>query len=161
MPKRWKIFLAIMSASIIADQITKFIARDALEGKGRIPVIENFWDWVLAFNTGSAFSMFSGARTFLTIVGIGAVLAVFWLIHTSKDQPTSVIVALGLMAGGAIGNLIDRIWLGKVTDFVLWRYYEHTWPVFNIADVCLSVAVGLFLLSGFLTNRKAKKAGTS
>ena len=157
MPRRWKIFLSLMSLSIVADQITKWIARDALMGKGRVPVIENFWDWVLAYNTGSAFSMLSGQRALLTIVGVAAVGAVFWIVHTSEDQPTSIIVALGLMAGGAIGNLIDRILEGKVTDFILWRYYEHTWPVFNIADVCLSVAVGLFILSSIMTARQKKR----
>jgi signal peptidase II len=89
---------------------------------------------------------------------VAAVLLLFWIVHRSKDQPTSVLVALGLMAGGAIGNLIDRVLYGKVIDFILWRWYEHRWPVFNIADVCLTCSVALILLSGTFENRKKKRA---
>jgi signal peptidase II len=163
MPRRFVLYLAVAFATIGADQITKYWARTYLPvdpaGNGiRVPVIDGYWDWVLAWNTGSAFSMFAGtggAQIFLSAVGIIAVGVLSWMVWKARDDQKVQIAALALMAGGAVGNLIDRIAFGKVTDFVLWRYQEHTWPVFNVADVALTVAVGVFLLSGL---RKEKPA---
>lgn len=157
MPRRYRIYLLVAGVTIVLDQITKIWARASLPtdaaGNGLpVPVIENYFDWILAYNTGSAFSMFagtSGSRVFLTIIGIGAVVALTWMVRKSRDDQPVVVTALALMAGGAIGNLIDRIAFGKVTDFVLWRYHEHRWPVFNVADMALTVAVVVFLLASF------------
>lgn len=148
MPRRWRLLVLIGSISILADQITKFWARSAL-ADGPHVVIEGYWDHVLAFNTGAAFSMFSemgNGRIFLAIVAAVAIAAIVSMVHKAEDHQTGFVVALSLMAGGAIGNIIDRIAFGKVTDFVLWKYNGHKWPVFNIADVVLLVAVGLFLI---------------
>ena len=162
MPRRWRIFLSLSIFAILADQLSKAYALAKLPGVGiRVPVVDNFFDWVLAYNTGSAFSMFSGtggARVFLSVIGVLAVVGVIWLVHKTEDRQTTLIAALGLMAGGAVGNLIDRILTGRVTDFILWRYYEKTWPVFNIADVCLCVAAGLFILASFRDKKTTAKA---
>jgi signal peptidase II len=155
MPRRFSLYAAVGSLAILVDQLTKYWARASLPtdavGNGiRVPVVDNFFDWILAYNHGASFSMFagtSGSRVFLSIVGLAAVAAITWMVWKARDDQRLVVFSLALMAGGAIGNLIDRIAFGKVTDFVLWRYHEHTWPVFNVADVSLSVAVGLFLLA--------------
>lgn len=157
MPRRWKIFFVIGFLSLIADQLTKIWARTALptvtHGGRRYgvaqPVIENFFDWRLSFNKGSAFSLFgemSGARVFLTVVGIAAVVIIGYMLHRARNDQTRLITALGLVAGGAIGNLIDRIAFGEVTDFIVWKYYETEWPTFNIADVALVIGVGLLFI---------------
>src|SRR5262249_41447443 len=67
--------------------------------------------------------------------------------------------ALALVAGGAVGNLIDRVYFGVVTDFILWHYHEHEWPVFNVADIVLVVGVGLMFIDIQKENKrdKAKK----
>lgn len=169
MPRRWKLFSLIVPLSIAIDQLTKLWARTSLptgpSGHGvPVSVIDGYFDWILAYNTGSAFSMFAGtagSRIFLTAMGLAAVVAIGWMVHKAADSQRALVVALSLMAGGAIGNLIDRIAFGKVTDFVLWRYHEHHWPVFNVADVCLSVAVGLFLLISLRDARARKPAGDS
>jgi signal peptidase II len=152
MPRRWKIFLIIGFLSLVADQVTKIWARASLPtmvaSNGQRygvaqPVIENFFDWRLSFNKGSAFSLFgnmSGARVFLTVVGIVAVLIMIYMLYRARNY------ALGLVAGGAVGNLIDRIAFGQVTDFIVWKYYDTEWPTFNIADVALVVGVGLLFL---------------
>lgn len=165
MPRRWKLFSVLVPLAIIADQITKLWARSSLptdvHGNGiPVPVVADYFDWVLAYNTGSAFSMFagtSGSRVFLTAVGVAAVGAIVWMVHKALDRQVALVIALALMAGGAIGNLIDRILFGKVTDFVLWRYHEHRWPVFNVADVCLSLALGLFVLVSLRDSRRVKR----
>lgn len=154
MPRRWKWFTALGLVALVLDQVTKYWANNSLptgpHGYGiAVPVIENFFDWRLSYNTGSAFSLFAGtagARWFLTVIGIIALGAIVWMLVKAKDDQRRLAIGLGLVAGGAIGNLIDRILYGKVTDFVVWKWYEHEWPTFNVADAALCVGVGLLFL---------------
>jgi signal peptidase II len=122
-------------------------------------VIDGFWDWRLSMNHGSAFGLFANspglARIFLSLVGIGAVLAMLLMMKKSRDDQRVLHWALALVVGGAIGNLIDRIYFGVVTDFVLWHYGKHEWPVFNVADVVLVVGVALM----FIDIQKEKNRG--
>jgi signal peptidase II len=169
MQRRWKIFLFIGFLTLVADQITKVWARTLpaqLAPNGQRygvaqPVIENFFDWRLSFNKGSAFSLFgemSGARVFLTVVGVAAVLIILYMLHRARNDQTRLIYALGLVAGGAIGNLIDRIAFGQVTDFVVWKYYDKEWPTFNVADVALVIGVGLLFLDMIKETRAESRA---
>ena len=165
---RFKLFGGVAAGSMALDQATKIYARSALPGES-IPVcvIDGYFDWILKFNTGSAFSLFSGgmgSRIFLSVVAMIALGAILWLVKSAKDKQRGLVVALGLMAGGALGNLIDRILFGKVTDFVLWHYQDHFyWPVFNVADIALVFAVPLFLVYGYRAEKadKADKADSS
>lgn len=174
MPRRWKVFLLIAMITMVADQASKFWARDALPvhpagceipdaiAAGKCmgvadPVIDGYWDWRLSFNKGSAFGLFtsqSGARVFLSVVGFLALGAMVWMVKRARDDQKWLIWALGLVAGGAVGNLIDRVYYGVVTDFVLWRYHSKEWPVFNVADVALVIGVGIML---FVSGDDAKK----
>jgi signal peptidase II len=184
--KKWWLFGIVAVVSLVLDQATKIWARaelptfpsgcsvpydlipDAPERGARcgglsVEVIESFWHWRLSMNTGSAFGLFSsqgGARIFLSVVGVLAVGAMFWMLKKSRADQAILHWALGFVAGGAVGNLIDRIYYGAVTDFVLWHVgdmrtspahpgltrWEHEWPVFNIADVVLVVGVGLMFI---------------
>ena len=154
LPRRYKWFLLFGAVTFVLDQVTKYWARNDLPtndaGFGLpVSVIENFWDWRLSYNTGSAFGMFSNAnyaRIFLTVVGLVAMGAIVWMVHKAKDDQKRLAVGLGLVGGGAIGNVVDRVLFGKVTDFVVWRWYEHEWPTFNVADAALCVGVGLLFL---------------
>lgn len=168
LPRRYKWFLIFGVATFVLDQVTKYWARNELPADPRgygipVQVIENFWDWRLGWNTGSAFGMFSGvggARIFLTIVGLIAMGAIVWMIYKAKDDQRRLAVGLGLVGGGAIGNVVDRVMFGKVTDFVVWKWYEHEWPTFNVADLALCVGVGLLFLdlSKQAKEEKAAKA---
>ena len=167
--RRWKLFLWVSLPVLVLDQVTKLWARRALptdeHGRGiPVSVIENFFDWQIAYNTGASFSMFagtSGARVFLSLAAVAAVAFIVWTVKTSPGHRPSAFVALALIAGGAVGNLIDRVSMGKVTDFILWRYYEHAWPIFNVADAALSVGVALFLIAGFRLSRDEKRAAAA
>jgi signal peptidase II len=114
-----------------------------------VPVIDGFWEWRLSMNPGSAFGLFSsqeGARIGLSIVGIVAVFGMLWMLRKARPDQRILHWALALVTGGAVGNLIDRIYFGVVTDFILWRYQNHEWPVFNVADIVLVVGVGLMFI---------------
>lgn len=114
-----------------------------------IPVVDGYWDWRLSMNHGSAFGLFSGqsgARILLTVVGLIALMGIVVMLRKSRTDQAILHWALALVAGGAVGNLFDRIYFGVVTDFVLWRYKTHEWPVFNVADVVLVIGVGLMFI---------------
>lgn len=122
--------------------------RPACGGRA-VPVIDGFWEWRLSMNPGSAFGLFSsreGARIGLSVVGIVAVFGMLWMLRKARPDQKILHWALALVTGGAVGNLIDRIYFGVVTDFILWRYQTHEWPVFNVADVVLVVGVGLMFI---------------
>ena len=181
MPRRWKLFLVIAFMSLILDQGTKLWARvslpvapagctipyDVVAGRCRgeaVAVIDGFWDWRLGFNPGSAFGMFgsqTGARVFLSLIGIGAVLLMLWMVHKAKDENRRLVIALGLIVGGALGNLVERIRVGVVTDFIVLRYHEHEWPTFNVADIVLVIGVGMMLFVRDTTPSKDLKKSAS
>jgi signal peptidase II len=137
--------------------------RPACAGRA-VPVIDGFWEWRLSMNPGSAFGLFSsqeGARIGLSVVGIVAVFGMLWMLRKARPDQKILHWALALVTGGAIGNLIDRISFGVVTDFILWRYQTHEWPVFNVADIVLVIGVGLMFIDIQKEGRrdKALKAG--
>ncbi len=130
-------------------------------GGESVTVIDSFWHWRLSMNPGSAFGLFSGqgqaGRILLSIVGIAAVFGMGWMLKKSRPDQKVLHWALALVAGGAVGNLIDRIYYGVVTDFVLWHWgsgrapgnknhFATEWPVFNVADIVLVVGVGLMFI---------------
>jgi len=167
-PRRWKWFTAFAVLTLLADQLSKLWARHGLPVNARgigepVAVIKNFFDWRLSYNTGSAFGLFSsvtGARIFLTIVGVVALGAIMWMVHKARDEQRRLMIGLGLVGGGAIGNVIDRVAFGKVTDFVVWKWHTHEWPTFNVADAALCVGVGLLFLDlgRQAKDEKAKKS---
>jgi signal peptidase II len=163
---KWRLFAIVGVMSLLADQLTKMWARGSLPVSvpgcaipadivarkcfgTPVPVINGIWEWRLSMNPGSAFGLFSsqtGARIFLSIVGVCAVGGMLWMLRKARDDQRVLHWALALVAGGAVGNLVDRIYYGVVTDFVLWRYQTHEWPVFNVADIVLVVGVGLMFI---------------
>jgi len=182
--KKWTLFAIVTLLSLVADQATKIWARASLpvapvQGSHvtacPIPdaivsgqctgvpqkVIDGFWDWRLSMNPGSAFGLFSsqnGARIFLSLVGIAAVVGMLFMLRKSRLDQKVLHYALALVAGGAIGNLVDRIYFGVVTDFVSWHYHDHVWPTFNVADVVLVVGVGLMFIDSQKENKREKAA---
>ncbi|HBO83553.1 MAG: signal peptidase II [Deltaproteobacteria bacterium GWC2_42_11] len=149
---RHKTFLIIIFFIVVLDQISKFIIRGYLPLHHSIEIIPGIFSLTHITNPGAAFGLFrDGNETlrwlFLTGVSAIAVIVVFYLYIKS---PCYFLTRLGfsLIAGGAIGNLIDRVLFGEVTDFldVYWKTYH--WPAFNIADstITIGVAVTMFVL---------------
>ena len=162
--RKWQIFVVVTVVNIVADQLTKIWARGLpVDSRGygvAVEVFQNFWDWRLSFNKGSAFGLFhgtGGARVFLTLIGIGALIVVFFMVKNARKDQMRLVNGLGLVAGGAIGNLIDRVAYGKVTDFVVLKYHETEWPTFNVADMSLVVGV-IFMLMDMSSEKKREKA---
>jgi signal peptidase II len=131
---------------VLADQLSKAWAAQSLPGTGSQPLIPGLIDLYYTTNTGAAFSLFAGSTRVLGAVSLLVALAVAWWILSSgrRGLPLSRALALGLLLGGAIGNGIDRWRLGAVIDFL--ALVPVNFPVFNIADVAINLAVLGFLV---------------
>lgn len=142
----WAGLPALLTA--VADQWTKAWAIRALRAPRRcIEVSEAWWKFCYSENTGSAFGLFQGGGDILTVIGIGALAFVSYLLWKHPGARGRSLLALGLIAGGAIGNLGDRLFRGYVVDFVVWHAGgRFTWPAFNVADAALVAGVAAILI---------------
>jgi signal peptidase II len=131
---------------VLADQLTKIWAAQELQGASSRPLIPGLIDLYYTTNTGAAFSLFTGSSRLLGVVSLLVALAVAgWIVNSGRRAlPLSRALALGLLLGGAIGNGIDRWRLGEVIDFL--ALVPVNFPVFNIADVAINLAVVGFLV---------------
>jgi signal peptidase II len=146
-----KAFVIALLVTLALDQGTKIWARAEL--KPHVPrtvdVIHGYFELEYAENTAAAFSLLRGrpgARYLLFGFGVIALGVVVVYLRKARPDEWRVGAELGLLAGGAIGNLLDRAVYGHVTDFVVWRIGAHRWPNFNVADAALVIGIlGLLL----------------
>lgn len=139
-------------ATTVLDQLSKKVVVDLLSPGDRIGVISGVFDVTLVFNKGAAFGLFSGVESDVVRYGLLAistiiallVLVVVLLREYRHDRFGQAVV--GLVLGGAIGNIIDRVRLGQVIDFLDFYIGEHHWPAFNVADSAICVGVILLLI---------------
>ncbi|AXQ20735.1 lipoprotein signal peptidase [Acinetobacter wuhouensis] len=150
-------WLGLSVLAIIIDQWTKNIASTHLTYADPVPVLP-FLNWTLLHNYGAAFSFLSDAGgwqhyLFTGLAGIVSIIFIFWLMRMPKS--TVVLpMAIALILGGAIGNLIDRISLGYVVDFIHVFYQNHHFPAFNIADSAITLGTILLLIDTFFLEKK-------
>ncbi|HZS38778.1 MAG TPA: signal peptidase II [Polyangia bacterium] len=150
MAAKYKAFLIAILLSLALDQGSKIWARHSLKPKypDVVTVIPGFFELRYSENTGSAFGLFRSlpyARYLFFVVGIGALWVVSSYLRRAKPEQRRLGVELGLLAGGAIGNIIDRAAFSRVTDFIVWKVAGHEWPTFNVADAALVLGVIGFL----------------
>lgn len=146
--KKWMWFLVSVLV-ILVDQISKYAAMQQLEPYQSYDIMPML-SFTLAYNTGAAFSFLSGAGDWhhLFFIGFSAIVSfviMVWIIRLPKQTAYLQFTALSLILGGAVANLIDRITLGYVIDFIDVYYKNHHWPIFNIADS--AITVGTLLLA--------------
>ena len=151
---RW-IWLSIVIIAL--DQLTKFLIEPWLTGQPAFVVIPGFANLVLVYNTGAAFSLLSSASgwqrwLFTGLAVVISALIVYWLRKTPRAEWTTAL-ALAMILGGAVGNLIDRLRFGHVIDFVDLYYGGWHWPAFNVADASISVGAAVFILAGLFQKK--------
>ena len=143
--RKYAVFTLAFTLSLLLDQITKIWARRSLKPlHAPIVVIQDFFDFRYSENPGSAFGLFrdaSYARELLFVIGLIALGVIVVFLYRAPAGRWRLSAELGLLGGGAVGNIIDRVLFGRVTDFILWKIHGHEWPVFNIADAALVVGV--------------------
>ena len=156
MLSRW---LAISALVIVLDQLSKlYISSQFVYGESL--VVLSVFNLVLVHNTGAAFSFLSDAggvqRWLFSFVAIAASIWIVWLLYKHREQ-TLFSLALSLILGGAIGNVIDRIAYGYVVDFLHFHWDMHYFPAFNLADSAITCGAFLIIIDSF----KEKKHGTA
>lgn len=150
----WFVVIALV---VVADQVSKQVVLNHMQLGDSIPVIEGCFNWVLTYNRGAAFGFLSSAggwqRYFLLAFAAGVSIWLLWMMWNALNRPTFCL-AISLIVGGAVGNLIDRYSIGAVIDFIDWHVGSYHWPAFNVADIGISVGVTLLVLDAFLAMQK-------
>ena len=147
--------LVIAVMVIALDQWSKQIAMAELDFRSPQHVT-SWFNWMLTYNTGAAFSFLADAggwqRWFLAGVALAvSVFIVVWLFRLSPGD-RGLVMPLGLILGGGVGNLIDRLLLGHVVDFISLHYQSWYWPAFNLADSAITLGAGWWLLDAFFSS---------
>lgn len=175
MSTKYKILVTVAPAVFMLDQFTKLLIVATQDIGNRIPVIRGYFDIVHFRNEGAAFGMLAGAHDdfrapFFFIVAIVAVVALAFFYRTLKDNEKLMPLAISLVFGGIAGNILDRIRLGSVVDFLSFHighgawdfaifgnqvHIPLEWPAFNVADSAITAAMILILYSTFFHKRGA------
>ncbi|MGL5917426.1 MAG: signal peptidase II [Culicoidibacterales bacterium] len=148
-----------MTVGVIAvDQITKYLVATYMQVGEQIVVIPDFFTITSHRNTGAAFSILEGKMDFLLLVTIFALGFFIYLIEQYRKTNTGLVIALAVMLGGAIGNFIDRLFVGEVVDFFAFQFGSYHFAIFNVADIALSLGVIVFAVLLLFTGQdEAKK----
>ncbi len=157
---RRKYLLLFTIAPLIIDIITKNIIKAKMELYSSISVIDGFFNIVYVLNPGAAFSILhdmneSYRQLFFVSITIIAIFIILYIFIQEKSKVS--IIGFALILSGAIGNLIDRIYLGKVVDFLDFYYSSYHFPAFNIADSCITIGVALIIIDMLFINKKSHK----
>jgi signal peptidase II len=157
---RWFLFSIIAIAGLIADQLTKLYIDSSMRLFQSIPVLDNFFHITYVRNKGAAFSFLAHTSWrlpfFITISLVAAVVILVAFARLRDDQKLAQ-VSLVMIFSGAVGNLIDRVRMGEVIDFLDAHWYEHHWPAFNVADSMICVGVFLLAIDMLLEDKRQKK----
>ncbi|XMB87344.1 signal peptidase II [Mycoplasmatota bacterium WC44] len=147
--------IILIVSLVILDQVTKLIVIDAIPLYTNIPIIDGFFSLSHHVNDGAAWSIFSGQMAFFYIITIAA-LIIFGYYFKDVDFKNNKLYSFGIsiIIAGAIGNFIDRIRVQGVVDFLDFRIFGYDFPVFNVADICLTVGVTMFIIATIFYNEK-------
>jgi signal peptidase II len=144
------LLFAIAALVIVADQISKNYIRNTLalfESFAPIPALGDFFTIINTHNTGAAFGMFKDGGGIFTIIAIVVAAAIVFYYRQIPEGQVGIRLALGLQLGGAIGNLVDRLLFGTVTDFIFFHWYDLiNAPIFNLADLAITSGVVVLAL---------------
>ncbi|MFX3636294.1 MAG: signal peptidase II [Candidatus Pristimantibacillus sp.] len=146
----------------VVDFITKKIIATQLELTETISVIGNFFLITSHRNRGAAFGILQEQRLFFIIVTVVIVAAIIWYIQVSRKSAKAwLMVGLGLVLGGAVGNFLDRALYGEVVDFLMFNFGSYGFPIFNVADSAICCGVALILIDTLLAAKDEKKKASN
>lgn len=146
-----RLVLAVSGSVLVLDQITKILVDRMMPLHHTIEIIPNFAALTYLRNTGAAFGILAGELSFyrvafFTAVTLAALACILYLLKLTRPEKKLTLLSLSLILGGAVGNLIDRLRLGEVIDFILLHWYDLHWPAFNVADSAISIGVVLLII---------------
>jgi signal peptidase II len=154
-------YLFLSLAILVLDQWTKWLVEVHLPHSASHPVLPGFLNLTHVKNTGVAFGLFAshgadGGAWLLVVMGVVALAAVVFYFRLAPARNRLLLYSLALIVGGAVGNLIDRLASGAVTDFLDVYVGTYHWPAFNVADSAITVGIGLMILDSFRSHRKGE-----
>jgi len=160
--KKYKLLIIVAPLVIVIDQLVKLYVDHSMEVSQSIEILENFFHFTHIRNRGAAFGMFAGANEsyrlpfflLITFIAIGVIL---YMVRSYKDGSLFYPLSLALILGGAIGNMIDRVRMGEVIDFIDVHWYQHHWPAFNVADSAISIGVFFLFIQMFIAEKSRKE----
>ena len=153
--KRFVPWGAILILAML-DQLTKIVVLRLIPFQESIPVIPGFFSLTHVYNTGAAFGMLHDSNLFFVLLATVAFVAL--VVMKRYFQGGVMQVGWILLLAGIIGNVTDRLRLGHVVDFLDFQFGSYHWPSFNVADSCICIAAGLFLLSSFQSPTKPNES---
>ncbi|MEO4053598.1 signal peptidase II [Solibacillus sp. CAU 1738] len=144
---------------ILLDQLTKWMIVKNMEIGERIAIWDPWLGILSHRNRGAAWGMLQGQMWLFTIVTIGVIIAIFYFFHTEAKGKPLFQASLMVLLGGAVGNFIDRLFMGEVVDFidVIIPVINYDFPIFNIADAALTIGVVMLLIAILLDEQQEKK----
>lgn len=159
----WFRFVFLIALVIIGDQASKLWILNNFVLYETVPVLPGFFNLTYLTNTGAAFGLLAGQpalwrHVFFVTVALVAVGVIVVLYKRLRKESVFYEISLGLIAGGALGNLIDRVRLGSVVDFLDFYVKNHHWPAFNVADSAITVGVSIFLVFSFFFDQNNEQA---
>lgn len=151
MNPKYRLALIVGSTVLVLDQITKALVNNLMHLYQSIEIVPNFAHLTYLKNTGAAFGFLAGSRSplriaFFVLVSSVAIGCVFYLLKNLRPGRNVLVVSLSLILGGAVGNLIDRLRMGEVIDFIDLHWYQLHWPAFNVADSAITIGVILLFI---------------
>ncbi len=171
------IIIALIASVVVLDQITKFIVKKLMNLRDSIGIIGDFFQFTYIENPGMAFGLQMENKILFTILSIGAAIVVFIYLYRMRNEKMMLVIALSFIMGGAIGNLIDRLFYGRVVDFLDFEFFDISipefnflfidfpgfeltrWPIFNLADT--SVSIGMIIITWMIFFVKDKQTTES
>ena len=149
--------LVVSAVLVLADQISKTMVRKTMSLYESIPVIPNFFHLTFVTNDGMAFGLNFPFGTYIFLaISIIFTVFIFWYLWTIKDDGIVIRMGIGLILAGAIGNLIDRVFLGSVVDFLDFMIGDFHWYVFNFADSYVTIGMGFVLYDTLVIEKQRK-----
>jgi signal peptidase II len=154
-------WLALAAILIVLDQATKLLVL-ARFADGESIRVTSFFNLVLVYNKGAAFSFLAGAdgwqTPLLVVIALTAIAIVGWMLWRNPSRRL-LDLGLAMILGGAIGNLVDRVAYGKVVDFLHFHLYGWNYPAFNVADSAITVGAVILIVESFMPQERAKAGG--
>jgi signal peptidase II len=158
--KKYSIVFTIAALVLALDQLTKWYIRQTVSLYESISVIDSLFHITHVRNSGGAFSLFANSSDvvrlpFFLLVSVIAVAVLLFFVRRVRPEQHLLLCALGLILGGALGNLVDRIVYGQVTDFLDFHWRGYYWPAFNVADSCITMGMLVLLFYSLLVHDEA------
>ena len=141
--------LLITFLSVLLDQVIKILISFYMNINESITIINNFFNMTYVKNEGAAWSMLSGNRLLLIILGLIAINVIYFLFIYNKKLTKKEEISYGLLIGGIVGNMVDRVVYGSVIDYLDFNIFGYNYPIFNLADILIVTSVILILFFTF------------